>query len=123
MESFRPHQATYCIKYDASLSGLGIGLYRLSDNDLLTYAALTLPFAITKESRRQNTMEFITVVFGLLLAWELLLHGDSKNSLAWAKADQGNPLLVRSANIVFTTDRTHPWQLEWFATKHPPADL
>lgn len=42
MESFRPQQATYSIKYDASLSGLDVGLYRLSDNSLLTYAALTL---------------------------------------------------------------------------------
>jgi hypothetical protein len=94
MESFRPQHATYSIKYDASLSGLGVGLYRLSDNSLLTYAALALPFVVTNESKRQNTMEFVAVVFGLLLTWRLnlmnfaySLHGDSKSSLAWAKSN------------------------------------
>ena len=114
MESFRPQHATYSIKYDASLSGLGVGLYRLSDNCLLTYAALALPFVVTNESKRQNTMEFVAVVFGLLLAWRLnltnfaySLHGDSKSSLAWAKSDRVNSLLARSANIIFTTLSMH----------------
>lgn len=96
------------------MSGLGVGLYRLSDNCLLTYAALALPFVVTNESKRQNTMEFVAVVFGLLLAWRLnltnfaySLHGDSKSSLAWAKSDRVNSLLARSANIIFTTLSMH----------------
>ena len=74
MESFRPQEPTYCIKYDASLTGLGVGINHLPDNQLLNYAALQLPFTVTNESKRQNTMEFVAVIFGLLLAWRSKLH-------------------------------------------------
>ena len=84
MESFRLHDAEYCIKYDASLTGLGVGIYHLQDSRLITFAALQLPFHVTNESKRQNTMEFVAVIFGLLLAWRYhlrdfhySLHGDS----------------------------------------------
>jgi hypothetical protein len=110
MESFRPQESTYCIKYDTSLTGLGFGIYHLPDNQLLTYAALQLPFTVTNESKRQNTMEFVAVIFGLLLAWRsklrsfhYTLHGDSTSSLASAKVDRVNSFLARRANIAFTT--------------------
>ena len=97
MESFRPQAAQFCIKYDASFTGLGVGIYNVLNDTLLTYAALELPFQVTNESKRQNTMEFVAVVFGLLLAWKLhlqnfsyTLHGDKMSSLAWAKADRVN---------------------------------
>ena len=48
MESFRPQPAEYCIKYDASLTGLGVGIYHVSDSWLITYAAIQLPFEVTK---------------------------------------------------------------------------
>jgi hypothetical protein len=110
MESFRPQAAEYCIKYDASLTGLGVGLYHMADSSLITYTALDIPFNVTNESKRQNTMEFLAVILGLLLAWRsnlrhfhYQLHGDSISSLAWAKADRVNSTLARRANIVFTT--------------------
>ena len=56
----------FCIKYDASLTGLGVGLYNVSTDTLLTFAALQLPFEVNNESKRQNTMEFVAVIFGLL---------------------------------------------------------
>ena len=40
MEPFRHQPAQYIIKYDTSLTGLGVGLYAVQDNRLLTYAAL-----------------------------------------------------------------------------------
>ena len=96
------------------MTGLGVGIYTLPSNELLTYAALQLPFNVTNESKRQNTMEFVAVIFGLLLAWRkklqnfhYTLHGDSTSSLAWAKADRVNSLLARRANIVFTTVSMH----------------
>ena len=110
MESFRPQAAIYCLKYDASLTGI----YNLATNELITYAAMALPFEVTNESKRQNTMEFIAVVLGLLLAWRASLknfaynlHGDSISSLAWAKADRVNSTLARQANIIFTTISVH----------------
>ena len=67
MESFRPQNAHFCIKYDASLTGIGVGIYNV------------------------NTMEVVAVVFGRLLAGRLqlqnfsyTLHGDNISSLAWA---------------------------------------
>ncbi len=114
MESFRPQTAQFCIKYDASLTGLGVGIYNVLDDTLLTYSALELPFQVTNESKRQNTMEFVAVVFGLLIAWRLrltnfsyTLHGDNMSSLAWAQADRVNSTLARRANIVFTTISMH----------------
>ena len=114
IESFRPRDAQYCIKYDASLTGLGVGIYNVLTDTLLTYTALELPFQVTNESERQNTMEFVAVIFGLLLAWKLklqnfsyTLHGDNMSSLAWAKADRVNSTLARRANIVFTTVSMH----------------
>ena len=114
MESFRPQSAQYCIKYDASLTGLGVGIYNLSNSELITYTAMSLPFEVTNESKRQNAMEFIAVVLGLLLAWRASLHhftynlyGDSISSLAWAKADRVNSVLARQANIIYTTISVH----------------
>jgi len=114
MESFRLQEAQYCIKYDASLTGLGVGIYELRTSTLLIYASLELPFQVTNESKRQNTMEFIAVILGLLLAWRSSLHnftynlhGDSVSSLAWAKADRVNSTIARQANIVFTTISVH----------------
>ena len=51
-----------------------MGIYNLANNELITYAAMALPFEVTNESKRQNTMEFIAVVLGLLLAWRASLH-------------------------------------------------
>jgi hypothetical protein len=114
MESFRPQSPDYIIKYDASLTGLGVGIHRASDDTLLTFTSLHLPFDVNNESKRQNTMDFIAVVLGLLLAWRYnlrnfhyLLHGDSTSSLAWAKEDRVNSFLARRANIVFTTISMH----------------
>ena len=66
LESFRPKAEKFCIKYDASLTGLGVGLYNVSTDTLLTFAALQLPVEVNNESKRQNTMEFVAVIFGLL---------------------------------------------------------
>ena len=60
------HSKKICIKYDASLTGLGVGLYNVSTDTLLTFAALQLPVEVNNESKRQNTMEFVAVIFGLL---------------------------------------------------------
>ena len=66
MESFRHKPAQYIIKYDALLTGLGVGLYAVRDNQLLTYTALQLPFSVNSDSSNQNTMEFVAVILGLL---------------------------------------------------------
>ena len=61
MESFRPHAPQYCFKYDASLTRIAVGIYTSDSDDLLTFAAVDLPFAVNNEAKRQNTMEFLAV--------------------------------------------------------------
>jgi len=114
LESFRPQQPQYTFKYDASLSRIATGVYTADSDLLLSFAAVDLPFNVTNEARRQNTMEFLAIVFGLLLCWKLQLsnfhynlHGDSMSSLAWAQADRVNSVLARRGNIVFTTLSMH----------------
>ena len=92
MESFRPQSANYCIKYDASLTGLGVGIYNLTNSEFITYAAMALPFEAWRASLHHFTYN---------------LHEDSISSLAWAKADRVNSTLARQANIIFTTISVH----------------
>jgi len=127
MESFREQPAHYIIKYDASLTGLGVGLYDIQENQLVVYTALQLPFTVDNDSSNQNTMEFVAVVLGLLLAWKSKLtnfyydlHGDNMSSLAWARSDRVNSLLARRANIIFTTISMH-LQANLVSTEHVPG--
>ena len=129
MESFRHQPAQYIIKYDASLTGLGVGIYTVQDEQLLTYAALQLPFSVDNDSSNQNTMEFVAVVLGLLLAWRTSLtefyydlHGDNMSSLAWARSDRTNSLLARRANIIFTTISMHV-HAQLANTEHIPGSM
>ena len=114
MGSFRPHSPQYCFKYDASLKRIAVGVYTADDEELLVFAAVDLPFAVNNEAKRQNTMEFLAIIFGLLLCWRTTksnfyynLHGDSMSSLAWAENDRVNSTLARRGNIVFTTLSMH----------------
>ena len=59
-------------------------------------------------------MEFLAIIFGLLLCWRTNradfyynLQGDSMSSLAWAENDRVNSTLARRGNIVFTTLSMH----------------
>jgi hypothetical protein len=114
LESFRKRDPRYCFKYDASLYRIAVGVHSAIDDELIVFAAIDLPFAVNNEARRQNTMEFTAIVFGLLLCWRLKitdfaynLHGDSMSSLAWAQANRVNSTIARRSNIVFTTLSMH----------------
>ena len=110
LDSFRSQTPQYCFKYDASLLRIDVGVYSAESDLLLTFAAVDLPFAVNNEAHRQNTMEFIAIIFGMLLCWRhgltnfhYNLHGDSMSSLVWAQANRVNSSLARRGNIVFTT--------------------
>ena len=118
-----------CFTVDASLTGFGVGLYAVQDSQLLTYTALQLPFSVNNDSSNQNTMEFVAVILGLLLAWRLNiasfsydLHGDNMSSLAWAHSDRVNSLLARRANIIFTTISMH-LNAQLTDTEHIPGSM
>jgi len=129
MESFRPKDPFYCFKYDASLERIAVGVFLMSDDSLVAFAAVDLPFVVTDEARRQNTMEFIAIVFGLLLCWRLQLahfhydlHGDSMSSLAWARHSRVNSVIARRSNIIFTTLSMH-LDSHVATTQHVPGTL
>jgi hypothetical protein len=88
-----------------------------------------LLFAVNDEARRQNTMEFIAIVFGLLLCWQSQLthlhydlHGNSVSSLAWARKSRVNSVIARRSNIVFTTLSMH-LKSHVATTQHVPGKL
>jgi hypothetical protein len=106
-----------------------VGIYTSDSDELLTFAAVDLPFAVSNEARRQNTMEFLAIIFGLLLCWKTLqydfhynLHGDSMSSLAWASKDRVNSKLARRGNIVYTTLSMH-LDAKVAVTTHIPGKL
>ena len=129
MESFRPQAPQYCSKYDVSLTRIAVGIYTSDSDDLLTFAAVDLPFPVNNEARRQNTMEFLAIIFGLLLCWRTQksdfhynLHGDSMSSLVWATKDRVNSKLARRGNIVYTTLSMH-LDAKVAVTTHIPGKL
>ena len=129
MESFRPQAPLYCFKYDASLTRIAVGVYTSVTDELLIFAAVDLPFAVNNEAKRQNTMEFLAIVFGLLLCWRshksdfrYNLHGDSMSSLAWASKDRVNSKLARRGNIVYTMLSMH-LGAQVAVTTHIPGKL
>jgi hypothetical protein len=127
MDTFRPKDPFYW--YDASLDRIAVGVFLMSDDSLVTFAAVDLPFVVNDEARRQNTMEFIAIVFGLLLCWRSQfthfhydLHGDSMSSLAWARHSRVNSLIARRSNIIFTTLSMH-LDSHVATTQHVPGKL
>ena len=129
MESFRPQDSVYCFKYDASLERIAVGVFLVGTDELVTFSAVNLPFKVNDEACRQNTMEFIAIVFGLLLCWRAQLtnfsydlHGDSMSSLAWAKSSRVNSIIARRSNIVFTTLSMH-LDSHVATTQHVPGHL
>ena len=106
-----------------------MGVYTSDSDELLTFAAVDLLFAVNNEAKRQNTMEFLAIIFERLLCWRIHksdfhynLHGDSISSLAWASKDRVNLKLARRDNIVYTTLSMH-LDAKVAVTTHIPGKL
>ena len=93
-QSFRVRPATHTIEYDASLTGMGVVVWRGGlvgpPRVLMGFAVLPSPFMATMDSSFQNTYEYLAILLGLLLTKSLGLRdgvfavlGDSRSSLAW----------------------------------------
>jgi hypothetical protein len=99
--------------YDASLGMIAVGLYLRTTTEglgqLVGFTFMKLPFPETSDSSYQNTVEFLAVLLGVLLAMHMgyrhrgvELHGDSWSSLQWALKDRVVSVLARRANIAYT---------------------
>lgn len=110
--SFRAVPPTFALHYDASLQALAVGVYSTATapDALLAFTVLPLPFAISGDSSRQNTCEYLAVLLGLLLLavlqqsdFSYALYGDSVTSLVWASADRAASDVAHRANLALVT--------------------
>jgi hypothetical protein len=112
-QSFRVRPATHTIEYDASLTGMGVLVWRGGlvgpPRVLLGFAVLPSPFVATTDSSFQNTYEYLAILLGLLLSRSLGLRdgvfavlGDSRSSLAWVLQGRARSMLCRRASIGFS---------------------
>lgn len=106
--SFSESVSTYKLSFDASLEGIGVGVYRISDNQLLQIASYMFPFTLKSEARYQNSSEFIAVVVGMWMLSRLgirdcnvTLEGDSITALKWGTTERFKGLLNLGAVIAF----------------------
>ena len=107
LDSFRPRPADIVIAYDASLTGLGVGVESISGGILSVYRADFL-FNLHGDASYQNTAEFIAVVMGCgLLATlglrgaRIHLKGDSMTSLVWGNTERFRSEYCTSAAVSY----------------------
>ena len=107
LDSFRSWPADIVIAYDASLTGVGVGVERLSGEVMSIYRA-DFPFDLRSDASYQNTAEFIAVVIGcgMLVAMGLRgarihLRGDSMTSLVWGSTEKFKGDICTSVAITY----------------------
>jgi hypothetical protein len=110
--SFRSVAPTFALRYDASLQAVAVGVYTVTapSDTLLAFTVLPLPFAVSGDSSRQNTCEYLAVLLGLLLLavlqrrnFSYALYGDSITSLVWASDDRVASEVAHRANLALVT--------------------
>jgi len=113
-QSFRTVAPTYQIEYDASLTGIGIIIRKLSDYDpldpvsgIIGVTGIRFPFDLGQDSKYQNTCEYIGATLGLSMLAKLgvtkqtvKLKGDSMSSLKWGRKGLFKGSLSRRATFV-----------------------
>jgi hypothetical protein len=111
--SFASSQPTYSIEYDASLTGIGVIIYKIEpDQTEVEWKVIqhNFSFDLKGESRYQNTVEFIALVVGVAALGSLGVQdvavrcrGDNRSSLSWGIDENYRSDLGRKAALVLTT--------------------
>lgn len=111
IESFAAQIITGLLKYDSSLTGLGLRLFRIRANgglQLVRVASIITPYTLRRLSKFQNTMEFSSVAVGLLIMAEmgwrdipLKIIGDSKASETWCVKERFRSTVARGAALMY----------------------
>jgi len=111
--SFVSAQPTYTIEYDASLTGIGVIIYKIEpDQTEVEWKVIqhNFSFDLKGESRYQNTVEFIALVVGVAALGSLGVQdvavrcrGDNRSSLSWGIDENYRSDLGRKAALMFTT--------------------
>lgn len=127
LSSFRTCKSDTTIKYDASLTGIGI---IVSIRDRLSVAGkFDFSFQLHTQSKYQNSVEFIAVVAAVLYLVQqkmrgcrLRLIGDSKSSLKWGHTERFKGVLGQKAAIVFILLGIH-FDIEVVESEHIAGSL
>ena len=108
ISSFSNNAPDYKISFDASLTGVGVGVYRIHDNKLLGVTSYHFTFHLGDDSKYQNSVEFIAVLVGMWMLKKknirdvnLLLEGDSITALKWGTTERFKGLLNLGSVIAF----------------------
>jgi hypothetical protein len=110
-ETFIDREPTVEIRFDASLTGLGVSVWDVSGNceRILGVTSLLFPFDLHGDSRFQNTAEFTAVVVGCVCLVQkgyvskgIRLVGDSLTSLVWSQTERFRGLINLNAAMAFT---------------------
>jgi hypothetical protein len=114
LSSFSHQPPSYQIGFDASLTGIGVGITCLASGRLVAVTSFTFPFNLESDSKYQNTVEFIAVVTGLWLLYKLgskgctiELKGDSQTALKWGETERFKGILNLGSVIAFILLGTH----------------
>lgn len=93
LDSFRWREAEFVLEYDSSLTGLGVILYKLVNEEEVVWkvVSVTFPYRLEQDSSFQNTVEFVAVVLAMACLASLgvsnasvRLRGDNVSSLKWS---------------------------------------
>ena len=116
LESFLRREVKFVVEYDASLTGLGIILYKLVDGDEVIWkvVSVVLPYRLEQDSSFQNTVEFIAVVLAMACLASLgisnasvRLRGDNVSSLRWSVKERFKGSLCLNAAVVYIAIGSH----------------
>ena len=114
LSSFSHQPPAYQIGFDASLTGIGVGITCLSSNQLIAVTSFQFPFDLESNSKYQNTVEFIAVVTGLWVLYKkgikdcaVELKGDSQTALKWGETERFKGILNLGSVITFILLGTH----------------
>jgi len=124
--SFAQVEPSTLINFDASLTGLGLIFYRIvSDFDssgnrrivshqVFAVMQYSTPYRLNKESKFQNTMEFISIVVDMSTLvslgfrdLSLSLLGDSINALTWSFKEKFSSIYAKKAAILYMQLMSH----------------
>lgn len=110
LDSFQAKESTIRIEYDASLTGIGLIIYRRQGEAWLEicHGGTSLPFDVGMDSSFQNTCEYCAVLLGLFWLFSagychigIDIQGDSLSSLQWIKKGRARSLLARRPSLGF----------------------
>jgi hypothetical protein len=110
ISSFQSKTAAVTLAYDASLTGAGVALYLLQNNEWILWkvTSVVFPFDLAGDASFQNTCEFIAIVIGFVMLARLgrngvsiHLQGDSIASLTWSAKERFRGRNNRRAALVY----------------------